>query len=55
MGIWGNTNLRDRFNTNGFGEDVPVIDRIRQVGETDGIDGMKSSINGAHWRMWTKR
>ena len=41
MGIWGNTNLRDRFNINGFGEDVPVIDRIRQVGEVDGIDGIE--------------
>ena len=41
MGIWGNTNLRDRFNVNGFGEDVSVIDRIKQVGETDGIDGIE--------------
>lgn len=41
MGIWGNTNLADRFNTQGFGEFVPVIDRIRQVGETDGIDGIE--------------
>ena len=36
MGIWGNTNLRDRFNINGFGEDVSVIDRIKQVGEMEG-------------------
>jgi len=41
MGIWGNTNLRDRFNINGFGEDVPVIDRIKQVGEIEGIDGIE--------------
>jgi hypothetical protein len=41
MGIWGNTNLVDRFNTKGFGEFVPVIDRIRQVGETEGIDGIE--------------
>lgn len=41
MGIWGNTNLRDRFNVNGFGEDVPVLDRIREVGEIDGIDGIE--------------
>jgi len=41
MGIWGNTNLRDRFNINGFGEDVPVIDRIKQVGEMEGIDGIE--------------
>jgi sugar phosphate isomerase/epimerase len=41
MGIWGNTNLRDRFNINGFGEDVSVIDRIRQVGEIEGIDGIE--------------
>ncbi len=41
MGIWGNTNLRDRFNINGFGEDVPVIDRIKQVGGIDDIDGIE--------------
>ena len=41
MGIWGNTNLRDRFNVNGFGEDVSVIDRIKQVGEIEGIDGIE--------------
>jgi xylose isomerase len=41
MGIWGNTNLRDRFNINGFGEDVSVLDRIREVGETEGIDGIE--------------
>lgn len=41
MGIWGNTNLVDRFNTQGFGEFVPVIDRIRQVGATEGIDGIE--------------
>ena len=41
MGIWGNTNLRDCFNINGFGVDVPVIDRIKQVGEMDGIDGIE--------------
>jgi xylose isomerase len=41
MGIWGNTNLKDRFNTNGFGEEVSVIDRIKQVGEIDDIDGIE--------------
>jgi len=41
MGIWGNTNLRDRFNINGFGEDVPVIDRIKQVGEIDDVGGIE--------------
>lgn len=41
MGIWGNTNLRDRFNIDGFSEDVSVIDRIKEVGETDGIDGVE--------------
>lgn len=41
MGIWGNTNLRDRFNINGFGEDMPVIERIKQVGEMEGIDGIE--------------
>ncbi|MFC1716704.1 sugar phosphate isomerase/epimerase family protein [Candidatus Poribacteria bacterium] len=41
MGIWGNTNLRDRFNVNGFGEDMPVLDRIKQVGEMEGIDGIE--------------
>ncbi|MFW6154708.1 MAG: sugar phosphate isomerase/epimerase family protein [Planctomycetota bacterium] len=41
MGIWGNTNLVDRFNTKGFGEEVPVLDRIRQVGAIDGVDGIE--------------
>ncbi len=41
MGIWGNTNLVDRFNVNGFGTAVPVIDRIEEVGGIDGIDGIE--------------
>jgi xylose isomerase len=41
MGIWGNTNLVDRFNTEGFGEFVPVLDRIREVGEIEGVDGIE--------------
>jgi len=41
MGIWGNTNLVDRFNTKGFGEFVPVTERIKEVGETQGIDGIE--------------
>jgi len=41
MGIWGNTNLPDRFNVEGFGEFVPVIERIKQVGGIDGIDGIE--------------
>jgi len=41
MGIWGNTNLVDRFNVEGFGEFVPVLDRIKEVGEIDGVDGIE--------------
>lgn len=41
MGIWGNTNLRDRFNVDGFGDDVSVVDRIREVASIDGIDGIE--------------
>jgi xylose isomerase len=41
MGIWGNTNLADRFNVKGFGEFVPVLDRIKEVGEIDGVDGIE--------------
>ena len=41
MGIWGITNLRDRFNVQGFGEEIEVIDRIKMVGETAGIDGIE--------------
>lgn len=41
MGIWGNTNLVDRFNTKGFGEFVPVIERIKEVGEMAGIEGIE--------------
>lgn len=41
MGIWGQTNLPDRFNVNGFKEPVPVIDRIKECGEIDDIDGIE--------------
>ncbi len=41
MGIWGNTNLPDRFNVEGFGEPVPVIERIKEVGRIEGIDGIE--------------
>ncbi len=44
MGIWGMTNLRDRFNVNGFKEDVSVIDRIKIIGETDGVDGFELHV-----------
>jgi xylose isomerase len=44
MGIWGNTNLVDRFNVQGFGEFVPVLDRIKEVGEIEGIDGIELHI-----------
>jgi len=44
MGIWGMTNLRDRFNVNGFGEEVTVIERIKKVGETDGVDGIELHV-----------
>jgi sugar phosphate isomerase/epimerase len=41
MGIWGINNLPDRFNVQGFGEFVPVIERIRIVGETPGVQGIE--------------
>ncbi|MFO8006331.1 MAG: sugar phosphate isomerase/epimerase family protein [Candidatus Brocadiia bacterium] len=41
MGIWGNTNLPDRFNPSGFKEFVPVLERIREVGEIEGVDGIE--------------
>jgi sugar phosphate isomerase/epimerase len=41
MGIWGNTNLPDRFNISGFGEFIPVIERIKQVGEIEGVAGIE--------------
>ncbi len=41
MGIWGNTNLPDRFNVTGFGRFVPVVDRIKEVGQIEGIDGIE--------------
>jgi L-rhamnose isomerase len=44
MGIWGMTNLKDRFNVGGFKDDVSVIDRIRLVGETPGIDGIELHV-----------
>jgi len=44
MGIWGMTNLKDRFNTNGFGEEVSVLDRIIACGQTEGIDGIELHV-----------
>lgn len=44
MGIWGQTNLVDRFNVNGFGEPMAVLDRIRQCGEIEGIDGFELHV-----------
>ena len=44
MGIWGMTNLRDRFNVNGFGQEMAVIDRIKTVGETKGVDGIELHV-----------
>jgi len=41
MGIWGNTNLPDRFNVKGFGEFVPVVDRIKEIGRIEGVDGIE--------------
>jgi len=41
MGIWGINNLPDRFNVKGFGEEIPILDRIKIVGETEGIDGIE--------------
>jgi hypothetical protein len=41
MGIWGNTNLPDRFHISGVSDFVPVVDRIREVGEIQGVDGPK--------------
>ncbi len=44
MGIWGINNLPDRFNVNGFGEFIPVLDRIKIVGETEGVDGIELHV-----------
>jgi sugar phosphate isomerase/epimerase len=44
MGIWGMTNLRDRFNMNDFGEEVAVIDRIKQIGQTEDADGIELHV-----------
>lgn len=44
MDIWGMTNLRDRFNINGFGEEVGVVDRIKMVGETPGVEGIELHV-----------
>jgi len=44
MGIWGQTNLVDRFNVSGFGDEVSVIDRIKQCGQIDGIDGIELHV-----------
>jgi len=44
MGIWGQTNLIDRFNVNGFGEPKSVLDRIRECGEIEGIAGIELHV-----------
>ena len=44
MGIWGLNNLPDRFNTNGFGEFIPVLDRLKMCGETEGISGIELHV-----------
>lgn len=44
MGIWGINNLPDRFNVNGFGEFIPVLDRVKLCGEVDGIDGFELHV-----------
>lgn len=44
MGIWGMTNLRDRFNVNGFKDEVPVIERIEQIGKTEDVDGIELHV-----------
>jgi len=44
MGIWGMTNLRDRFNINGFGEEMSVLDRIKAVGKTEDVDGIELHV-----------
>ncbi len=44
MGIWGQTNLPDRFNVKGFGDDVSVIDRIKECGEIEGISGIELHV-----------
>ena len=44
MGIWGMSNLRDRFNVNGFKEDVPVLERIKLVGECEDVDGFELHV-----------
>jgi len=44
MGIWGMSNLRDRFNVNGFKDDVPVIERIKLIGETEDVDGIELHV-----------
>jgi len=44
MGIWGINNLPDRFNTQGFGEFVPVLDRIKLCGQTEGISGIELHV-----------
>jgi len=44
MGIWGINNLPDRFNTQGFGDFIPVLDRIKMCGETEGISGIELHV-----------
>lgn len=58
MGIWGNTNLRDRFNPNGYKNDVSVEDRIREVASIKGIEGIElhfpTEINWENYKQIEK-
>ena len=44
MGIWGINILPDRFNTLGFMDFIPVLDRIKLCGETEGISGIELHV-----------
>jgi hypothetical protein len=44
VGIWGINNLADRFNVEGFRDFVPVLDRIKLWGETEGISGFELHV-----------
>jgi hypothetical protein len=38
------TDIRYRFNMNVFGEKVAVIDKIKQIGQTEDVDGTEPYV-----------
>lgn len=52
VGIRGINNLPDRFNTQGFRDDIPILNRIRLIGETVIWDDVELDESAPVVRLW---